>query len=103
VRKVLVSEGFREHEKKTRIMGRGRRQEVTGVVVNDKPAVPRDQRRELRAILHNCKKHGWKSQNKGGHENFPAYLRGRVSFACMVDPSTARSLVPALEAALAKE
>lgn len=102
VRKVLESEGFTEHEDKTRIMGRGRRQEVTGVVVNDKPALARDERRELRALLHNCARHGWSSQNRGAHPDFPAYLRGRVSFACMISPSSGPTLWPALESALAR-
>jgi hypothetical protein len=102
VRKVLASEGFREHPDKTRIMGRGRRQEVTGVVVNDKLALPRDERRALRALLHNCKKHGWQSQNREGHPDFRAHLRGRVAFALMLDPTLARTLLPALDAALAE-
>jgi RNA-directed DNA polymerase len=100
VRKVLESEGFEEHEDKTHVMGRGRRQEVTGVVVNEKPALPKDERRELRAILHNCQRFGLASQNRGDHPDFAAYLRGRVSFACMVDPSLGPKLWPALERAL---
>jgi retron-type reverse transcriptase len=100
VRKVIAEEGFREHGDKTHVMGRGRRQEVTGVVVNDKLAMPKSERRALRAMLHNCAQHGLASQNRAGHADFPAYLRGRVAFACMVDPSLKPKLEPMLARAL---
>src|SRR4029078_13509115 len=57
VRSILTEEGFREQPTKTRVMRPGRRQEVTGVVVNAKTAVARDEVRVLRAILHNAAKH----------------------------------------------
>ena len=98
VRKILADEGFVENPKKTHIMRRGRRQEVTGVTVNDKLAVARVEVRELRAILHNAAKHGLESQNREKHPAFGSYLRGRVAFVTMVDPTKA----PALEAALAR-
>jgi RNA-directed DNA polymerase len=44
------------NEKKQRLQTRGMRQEVTGVVVNEKPNVSRKYRRQLRAILHNWSK-----------------------------------------------
>jgi hypothetical protein len=79
-------------------MRRGRRQEVTGVTVNAKTGVSRVEVRELRAILHNAAKHGLASQNRDDHPNFAAYLRGRVAFVTMVDPTKG----PALRAALAR-
>jgi retron-type reverse transcriptase len=102
VRKVLKDEGFVEHGDKTHVMGRGRRQEVTGVVVNEKLSLARDDKRALRAILHNAAKNGLSAENRDGREDFAAYLRGRVAFACMVDPSLARTLEPALARALAR-
>jgi retron-type reverse transcriptase len=102
VRKVLKDEGFAEHGDKTHVMGRGRRQEVTGVVVNEKLSLARDDKRALRAILHNAAKNGLSAENRDGREDFAAYLRGRVAFACMVDPSLARTLEPALARALAR-
>jgi RNA-directed DNA polymerase len=100
IRKILTDEGFAENPKKTHIMRRGRRQEVTGVTVNSKPSVARSIVRELRAILHNAAKHGLSSQNREKHPNFGAYLRGRVAFVTMVDPSKAPALHAALERAL---
>lgn len=48
--------GFKVKESKTRLSNRGRRQIVTGVVVNEKAQPPRKYRREVRALLARAKK-----------------------------------------------
>jgi RNA-directed DNA polymerase len=101
VRSILQDEGFREHPTKTRVMRPGRRQEVTGVIVNAKTGVAREDVRALRAILHNAAKHGLASQNRDGHPNFEAHLRGLVAYVTMVDPTKAGALQEALTRALA--
>lgn len=58
VRDIVAEEGFEVHPDKTRLMRRGSRQEVTGLVVNDKVAVSREERRRFRAWLHNAQKGG---------------------------------------------
>lgn len=83
-RKVVGGEGFRVNEKKTRIMRRGRRQEVTGLTVNDGLAISRPLRRQLRAILHNASQRGLAAENREDHSNFAAHLRGRVAHVQMV-------------------
>ncbi len=100
VRSILENEGFTEHQRKTKVMRRSRRQEVTGVTVNTRPTVSRQEVRELRAILHNVAKYGLESQNRNQHPDFAAYLRGRVDFVCMVDPPRAPALRQALTRAL---
>ena len=100
VRAVIAAEGFFENDKKTRVMGRGRRQEVTGVVVNQRPAVARDEVRKLRAVLHNAARHGLSSQNRTQHPDFAAHLQGRVAFIEMVDPPRGARLRVLLQRAL---
>lgn len=100
VRSILVAEGFTEHPDKTRVMRKTSRQEVTGVTVNTRTAVARDEVRTLRAILHNAARHGLASQNREGREDFAAYLRGRVAFVAMVDPQRGEALRAALAKAL---
>ncbi len=102
VRSILEGEGFTEHPRKTRVMRKARRQEVTGVTVNARPTVSRKEVRKLRAILHNVARDGLEKQNRANRPNFAAYLRGRVEFICMVDPRQAEVLRPALAKALAK-
>jgi retron-type reverse transcriptase len=99
-RSILSSEGLTEHPTKTRVMRRGTRQEVTGLTVNDRPGVRRRDLRTLRAILHNASRLGLESQNRDGHPDFAAHLRGRVEFACMVDPGRAPSYREALARAI---
>lgn len=101
VKAVVVDEGFQVHPTKTRVMRSTRRQEVTGVVVNHRVGVPRDELRALRATLHNCARHGLQSQNREHHADFAAHLRGKVSWVCMVDPARGPALRAALERALA--
>jgi retron-type reverse transcriptase len=101
VRKVIVSEGFEEHAKKTRVMRQGRRQEVTGLVVNTRPTVPREEIRKLRAILHNAARSGLAEQNRENVPDFAAHLRGRVAFVEMVDKERGEKLRAALNRVLA--
>jgi hypothetical protein len=100
IRSITGNEGFIEHPEKTRVMRRGGRQEVTGVTVNDRAAVSRREVRELRAILHNAARFGLESQNRNAHPDFAAFLRGRVAYVTMVDPSKKTALQEALARAL---
>jgi retron-type reverse transcriptase len=100
VRAIVGAEGLTEHPRKTKVMRRGGRQEVTGLTVNDRPSLSRGELRTLRAILHNAARFGLESQNREGRPDFAEHLRGRVEFACMVDPGRAPALRAALSLAL---
>jgi hypothetical protein len=71
---------------------------VTGIVVNDKVATPRELRRTVRAILHNAAKTGLAAQNREGRENFRAYLQGLIGFIHEANPEHARALREKLRA-----
>lgn len=100
-RSILEDEGFALNPDKTRVMRPGRRQEVTGVVVNEKTSVSRREVKELRAILHNCAKTGLTAQNRENHPDFAAYLTGRVAWVRMVDARRGAQLGLLLQRALA--
>ena len=55
IEEIVSDEGFVVHQEKTTVMGRGGRQEVTGLVVNNDgdPRTPREVRRMLRAAINN--------------------------------------------------
>lgn len=97
-RSILKDEGLTEHPTKTGIMRRGRRQEVTGVVVNERPAIARDEVREIRAILHNAGKTGLEAQNRDGHPDFRAHLRGRIAYVMMVNHAQGKKLLESFTA-----
>ena len=52
VQKVLKDKGYELDPKKTNIFRRGRRQMVTGLVVNAKPNIPKKIRKKIRAAVH---------------------------------------------------
>lgn len=81
---VAHEEGFRVNGRKTRIMNAGVRQTMTGLVVNERPNIPRDEYDHLKAILHNCFRFGPASQNREARRDFRDHLRGRIAFVKMV-------------------
>ena len=68
---------FRIKEAKTRIQTRNKRQEVTGLVVNDKLNVNRTYVRNLRALIHYYK------MGKA-EENAQAVIKGKLEFLKMI-------------------
>jgi hypothetical protein len=93
VAEVVREEGFRVRAGKTRVLGAGRRHRVLGVVVNERPALPRAERDALRALLHNCAVHGWASQvRERDPATFREHVLGRVAWAASLDPAQGERL-----------
>jgi RNA-directed DNA polymerase len=78
-------------------MRRNAAQVVTGVVVNEKPSISREELRRLRAILHRAKSEGLEAQNREGRENFREWLAGKIAFVSMVRPDVGAKLKVALD------
>ena len=90
VEKVLGQLGYKLKERKTNVYRKGRRQMVTGLVVNVKPNVPRRIRRRLRAAVHRCsnnQKAVWQDRPMSMDQ-----LNGRLAFLSMVQPDEAAHL-----------
>jgi len=86
LRKVVTAEGFTVHPDTIRVVRRGRRQEVTGVVVNEKPAVVRAELRRFRALLYQIEKDGPAGKRWGHGGDVLAAALGFASYVAMVDP-----------------
>lgn len=99
---IVAHEGFVVHPSKTRVMRRGRRQEVTGVVVNDKPSVARDELRKFRATLYQIEKDGPEGKRWGHGGDVLAAVHGYACFVAMVDPSRGKPLLERARALLTK-
>jgi len=97
IRQIVRTEGLRLNEKKTRIMRKGRQQRVTGVVVNEKTNVSRRDYDTLKAILHNCIKHGPAGQNRENVPDFREHLRGRIAHISHIGPERGRKLMRMFE------
>ena len=99
VNQICQQEGFAENAAKRKILRPSAQQRITGIVVNSGLSVPRDMRRTLRAILHNCRIHGLDSQARG-RKNFRAYLLGLASYIRMVQPKLGAQFLSEVRALL---
>jgi retron-type reverse transcriptase len=86
VRYIVGQEGFRLHPDKTRVLRRGRRQEVTGLVVNHRVNIPRSTLRRFRAVLYQIERDGPAGKHWGSGSDVLASIEGFANFAAMVDP-----------------
>lgn len=93
VRWVVRQEDFTPHPDKTRVLRRGRQQEVTGVVVNDKPGVDRQTLKRFRALLHQLEKTGPEGKHWGSGGDVIASAVGFAHYVAMVDPVKGKALV----------
>jgi hypothetical protein len=83
---IVLEEGFKVNHRKTRVMRRGVRQQLAGLVVNQRINIARRDIDMLKATLTNCVRHGPDSQNREGHPEFRLHLHGRVGFVESVNP-----------------
>ena len=85
VRYITKEQGFKINENKTRILRRGRQQEVTGIVVNEKVSIDRKTLRKFRAVLHQAENRSLEGLNWGNSSDIIASMQGYASFVFMVD------------------
>ncbi len=90
---IALEEKFVVNIRKTKLMHQGARQEITGLVVNQKPNIARDEFDTLKAILTNACNTGLAAQNRASVENFAWHLQGRISFVLQVNPARGRKLL----------
>jgi retron-type reverse transcriptase len=82
---IVASEGFAVNVKKTRVMRAGRRQAVTGVVVNQAMGLSRQERRKLRAGLH-------RQKTAGADPGERLRLNGKLAYLFMLNKAQAMAL-----------
>ena len=92
VKRIVASEGFTIHPDKTRVWRKGRRQEVTGLVVNKKVSVSRQLLRRFRATVFQIERDGPEGKRWGSSRNVLASLHGFANFIAMVDAAKGRPL-----------
>jgi len=94
---IVSAEGFTVHPDKTRVMRKSSRQEVTGLTVNERVAVPRPLLRRFRAVLQQVETHGPEGRHFGPGRNVVNSLLGFAHFVSMVDPEVGRALLQRAE------
>lgn len=102
VARIVAAEGFALQPAKTRVRGRGARQTVTGIVVNDRTSLPRRELDALRARLTNAVRLGPSVQDlaafDGDRGALRAHLAGRVAWVAQVHPVRGERLAALLAA-----
>ncbi len=88
VSRIVTEEGFVVNSGKTRLMGRGTRQIVTGVVVNQTLGLSRQERRHLRAVAHQL---GVRKVAEGDADK-RAWFAGKLAYLRMLNPQQAAAV-----------
>lgn len=89
--KIISANGFKVNESKTRVLWRGSRQEVTGLIVGERTNVKRSFLRQTRAMLHAAETWGvaaaehdflakYDRKQRSRKPNFLKVLRGKIEF-----------------------
>jgi len=97
VLRIIEQEGFTVNPEKIKVRYRHERQELAGIVINRRLSLGRDHYMSLRAIVHNCVKHGPDGQNRAEVPRFREHLRGKVAYLCHVNPRLGKKLLREFE------
>ena len=90
--KIVKEEGFIMHPDKLKIMHKGRHQEVTGIVVNEKLNVNRKDLKNFRALLFQIERDGFEGKSWNNSPNLRDCIQGYANFVMMVHPAKGRVL-----------
>jgi retron-type reverse transcriptase len=111
-KKIVNEEGYEVNEKKLKVMRSGGRQKVTGIIVNRKTNIAREEIRKLRAVIYNCRHkdigteiNKW-ARNEKKHrmparytvDNFQRSVSARISYIKMVNPAAGEKLLAEFKA-----
>jgi RNA-directed DNA polymerase len=84
---IAREEGFSLNDRKSRLLTRAGRQQICGIVVNERTNISRTEYDTLRATLHNARRFGPGAQNRAGVADFRAHLLGRIAWVEHVHPT----------------
>lgn len=95
VKRILMQRQLHLNTHKTKVMGRGNRQSVTGVVVNEKLQVSKAYRDKIRQEIYYCIKYGFDSHIQRcmdkpkwiqSKSQYIQHLLGKVHFVLQINP-----------------
>ncbi|PSL43722.1 RNA-directed DNA polymerase [Chitinophaga niastensis] len=103
IKLVVKEEGFTIHPDKLKVMRKGDKREVTGIVVNDKLSLDRVTLRKFRALLHQISTTGLSNKSWGKGKNIISSIEGYANYVYMVKPEQGAKLKATLAALLQRE
>jgi hypothetical protein len=86
---IVKEEGFEINNKKTRVLRKGGRQRVAGVIVNETLGLSRQDRRKLRAAIYQAKQ----ADPDGSDTARWSKLRGKIAYLNMLNSEQAAKLI----------
>lgn len=99
-RQIMENEGFTVHPDKVKVMRKGARQEVTGVIVNEKPNIPREKLKQFRAVLHRLETQGPEAVQFGKGQVYEV-IQGFANYVLMVNPQKGGALKAKIQTIMA--
>lgn len=102
IRKIVKEEKLTIHPDKVRVLRKGARKEVTGLVVNDKLSIKAKDLDRFRALLYQIEKTGIEGKHWNGSKHLLASIRGYANFIHMVDPVKAKPYMERVDQILKK-
>lgn len=106
IKSIVHNAGYRVNPDKTRIAHGYYGRRLLGTVFNQKPNIPDEEYRRVRAITHNCLVHGFESQaarakQPNGGALF-SWLRGKINYMAQINPHKGEKLMTEFTAAVEK-
>jgi retron-type reverse transcriptase len=102
VKKIMEEEGFRSNESKTKLIYKSIRQQVTGIVVNEKLSIPKTMYKSLRQDIYYMKKFGVSSHlDKKGLQHkshVKEHYFGLANYMMKIDREKGKELLDDLNA-----
>jgi RNA-directed DNA polymerase len=100
-KRIITDEGFIIHPDKVKVMHKGSRQEVTGIIVNKQPGIDRKMLHRFRAVIQQISKNGLENKKwKGG--NIAAEMIGYANFVAQVKPAQGQKMKAQLQEIFSK-
>ena len=89
---IAREEGFLANHRKSAVATRAMRQQVCGIVVNERLNAPREEYDRLKAFLHDAARRGPAVANRTGVADFRAHVLGRIAWMESLNPARGRKL-----------
>jgi hypothetical protein len=99
-KKIVKAENFRLHPDKLRIMKRGGKQEVTGVVVNQKTNIDKREYKRFKALIFQIEKDGIQGKNWKGNKKILPAIHGYANFIHQINPELGAKIKPRVKSIL---
>lgn len=96
IKKLMIEENFQLNEKKIKLLKNGMRQEVTGLLINERVRIPRAYKKDIYRHLHFCMKYGGISHFntiKSKYNLSRDWLLGRIFYVNAVEPEEAKKML----------